>query len=462
MKNDTMTPDCDSRPRLAFYGDSFIGSIEAMAQLQTAAIESRVFLLPPSTEQLQNYPDLQAFGLAGSSRSMSPAEMEDRLPEMLRLLKKSGAPIIHYLTSSTFDSAPHVGSIGKAMEIGRRLFGPSPIPLLFGAPQLGHYCVFGNLFASFESEPSPYRLDHHPEMGAHPITPMTEADIRIHLRQQTQLAIELFDFLALENEDPDRHLSKLQAKKPAAILFDILKTQHLPTIGSLIDELGESSWPLFVVGSFGVEQALTAAWNSDKSLSTPPNASPVSQLLVVSGGTATASQRQTDEAIRSGFVSIPIDPNELISSQRSGTAMERSSAKAIAALKEGKSVIIHIADTSDIEQPESTDTTFRKLGFSTLETKLKSGRTLGPRLGQIVKTTLSQQPVDRIGVSGGETSGYLAQALNISNLRTKSFVSEGVALCEIASTGSIDQTEIVFKDGNIGQADFWRSMIRLP
>ncbi len=451
-----MTTDCESRPRLAFYGDSFIGSITAMAQLQWAGIETRLFLSPPSASRLQSDNNLQAIGLAGSSRSMSPAEMDERLPAMFQILKNSGAPIVHYVTSTTFDSAPHVGSIGKAMEIGQRLFGSNPTPILVGAPQLGQYCVFGNLFARYESEPEPYRLDHHPEMRAHPITPMSESDIRIHLSQQTQQRIELFDILALDREDPDKHLSTLLKNNPSAILFDVLSLQQLPTIGSLIDELGESSWPLFVVGSPGVEQALTASWNSGKVLPAPPAPRSVDQLLVISGSSAPTSQRQVQEAIRHGFISIPIDPNELLSSHSSETVMKKTIERTVASLKDGKSVILQ---TADEEPAESTDTTFRKLGFSTLDIKLKSGRTFGPRLGAIVKKILEKHPVERIGVSGGETSGYLAEALNISDLRASASVAVGTPLCEAKADGLVDSTEIVFKEGKIGAPNLWSSML---
>ncbi|KAB2752618.1 four-carbon acid sugar kinase family protein, partial [Brucella anthropi] len=37
-------------------------------------------------------------------------------------LKSLNAAIAHYKVCSTFDSAPHVGNIGKAVEIGKAIF----------------------------------------------------------------------------------------------------------------------------------------------------------------------------------------------------------------------------------------------------------------------------------------------------------------------------------------------------
>ena len=43
-----------------------------------------------------------------------------------------------------------------------------------------------------------YRLDRHPTMRHHPVTPMTEADLRVHLSHQTDRPIDLVDVLALD------------------------------------------------------------------------------------------------------------------------------------------------------------------------------------------------------------------------------------------------------------------------
>ncbi len=125
---------------------------------------------------------------------MSPAEMDTELKPALEQLKSSGAAIIHYKTCSTFDSSPEIGSIGRVLEHGRELFGNAVIPIMVAAPNLGRYQVFGNLFARSGLDPEPYRLDRHPTMRQHPITPMTEADIRQHLAQ-TNVKVGLDDIL---------------------------------------------------------------------------------------------------------------------------------------------------------------------------------------------------------------------------------------------------------------------------
>src|SRR5581483_6069178 len=104
-------------------------------------------------------------------------------------------PIIHYKTCSTFDSSPQVGSIGRVIDVGMQLLGSTCVPLLVAAPAIGRYCVFGNLFARCGADSDPIRLDRHPSMSRHPITPMDEADLRLHLAKQTKKNIGLLDIL---------------------------------------------------------------------------------------------------------------------------------------------------------------------------------------------------------------------------------------------------------------------------
>jgi uncharacterized protein YgbK (DUF1537 family) len=40
-----------------------------------------------------------------------------------------------------------------------------------------------------------YRIDQHPSMSKHPVTPMNEGDLRIHLGKQTNKKIGLIDYV---------------------------------------------------------------------------------------------------------------------------------------------------------------------------------------------------------------------------------------------------------------------------
>src|SRR5438552_4634232 len=103
--------------RLCFYGDDFTGSTDALESLALAGIRTILFTNPPSAQQLAQHPDLQAFGVAGTTRSMTPEQMEQTLRPAFIALKATGAPIVHYKVCSTFDSSPQIGSIGRVIDI---------------------------------------------------------------------------------------------------------------------------------------------------------------------------------------------------------------------------------------------------------------------------------------------------------------------------------------------------------
>src|SRR6185295_9525034 len=111
--------------------------------------------------------------------------MEAILRPALNALQNLGAPHVHYKVCSTFDSSPKIGSIGRVIDVAVEIFKGPFVPLLVAAPALGRYCVFGNLFAQLGQEGEAFRLDRHPSMGRHPVTPADESDLRLHLARQT-------------------------------------------------------------------------------------------------------------------------------------------------------------------------------------------------------------------------------------------------------------------------------------
>src|ERR1051326_829087 len=186
-----------SKLLLCFYGDDFTGSTDALESITRAGARTILFTEPPNSRMLKRYSDVQAVGVAGMTRSMSRKAIEKTIKPALEQLRKLGAPHVHYKVCSTFDSSPTVGSIGLVIDLAWKIFCPRFVPLLRGAPALGRYCAFGNLFARFGHDSESFRLDRHPSMTKHPITPADESDLRLHLSRQTKKRIGLFDLLQM-------------------------------------------------------------------------------------------------------------------------------------------------------------------------------------------------------------------------------------------------------------------------
>ena len=440
-------------PQLAFYGDDFTGSTDVMEALARAGLRTALFLAPPTPAQLRRFPGLRAFGIAGTSRSMSPREMERALPPVFRALRESGAPLVHYKMCSTFDSSPSVGSIGRAIDLGQEIFKSPLVPLLVGAPVLGRYCVFGNLFARSGLDSEPARLDRHPTMSRHPTTPMDEADLRVHLAKQTKRSIGLFDLLKLEAADYRGRFAKVRDE---IVLLDVLNDGNLPRLGELIASRASRRHQLFCVGSSGVEYALTAHWRASGGIPAAPQGAKLGaarQLVCVSGSCSPVTARQIAWAERSGFAVAALDTAALIRPRTARAAMDDALSSAEPQLRDGKNIIFHTALGPDDTRLASTRAALKA-------TRKNSADALGTSLGRLLRAALEVAPQARAAVTGGDTSAFVAHALDIEALEFAAPVAPGSPLCHAHSAdATIHGREIVFKGGQVGHDDFFGTLL---
>ena len=93
---------------LAYYGDDFTGSTDAMEAFTAAGLPTVMFLQAPTPAWRERFPDARCIGLAGTARGRSPAWMDRHLPVAFRSLVWLGAPILQYKVCSTFDSSPAI------------------------------------------------------------------------------------------------------------------------------------------------------------------------------------------------------------------------------------------------------------------------------------------------------------------------------------------------------------------
>jgi len=82
-----------------------------MESLARSGLRTILFTRAPTREQLDRYPIFEAFGIAGTTRSMAPDAMERTLRPVFESLRDLAVPIVHYKVCSTFDSSPQVGSM---------------------------------------------------------------------------------------------------------------------------------------------------------------------------------------------------------------------------------------------------------------------------------------------------------------------------------------------------------------
>ncbi|WP_028205427.1 3-oxo-isoapionate kinase OiaK [Paraburkholderia nodosa] len=436
---------------LAYYGDDFTGSTDAMEAMTAAGIPTVLFLDTPTPEALARFPEARCVGIAGSSRGRSTAWMRETLPHAFSSLAALGAPVLQYKVCSTFDSSPEVGSIGAAIDIGAQHIPGRWSPMVIGAPRLKRYQVFGNLFAAVDGVG--YRLDRHPTMARHPVTPMDEADLRRHLARQTARRIELVDMLQLRAGEGAARVGMLCADDTPVVLIDVLDDETLAEAGRLVWEArGEG---VFTASSSGLQYALAAYWHSRGWLpATPslPAASPVEAIGVVSGSCSPVTAAQIGWARQHGFHVDRLDLTRALDPQAGPAEIERAAGAATQAIVSGSSALVHSAEGPDDPVVRGFDEIARRSG----RTRQDAAREVGRALAEVMRHMLDRTGVSRVVVAGGDSSGEVASALGIDALSVAAGVAPGAPLCRAwSSAAGRDGLEIVLKGGQIGQADFF-------
>ena len=468
-----MPPQSDPSLRLAFYGDDFTGSTDALEVLAFAGLRCALFLRVPDAQALRELGPFDAIGIAGASRGMSPAEMTEQLPAVLAALAALPTSLVHYKVCSTFDSSPAIGSIGRVMDLARQAFGDGVIPIVAGTPALARYCVFGNLFARSGTDGQVHRLDRHPIMGTHPVTPMSEADLVRHLAAQTAQRVARFELPAFVagRDAMDRELDRIVADLPGAILFDSATPGHLTEVGRLIERLTLArAMPLFAVGSSGLEYAMTQWWQSN--CAAPPVTAPesasgheafeaVPQVLAVSGSASPLSALQVDAAIAAGFIDLPVDAAALVAGSDWQGSLDSLGDQAIRSLKEGRSVMLHTARGPRDSRIEAMIAALTSRGQTRDQARHEGGRLLGQRLGQLVERALRAVPLRRLLLSGGDTSSQITQHLAPDALLIAARLAPGAPLCRVVSqVPHLRQLQIALKGGQMGQQDYFVKALR--
>ena len=450
---------------ISFYGDDFTGSTAAMESLALRGLRTVLFVEAPSSEQLEQFESLGAFGVAGRTRAMTVDQMERELRPVFTKLRKARTPIVHYKICSTFDSSASVGSIGKVIDLGMDVFDSRFVPVLVGAPDLGRYCAFGNLFARSGPESEPFRLDRHPSMSRHPITPMDESDLRLALGKQTNKKVALFEVLNVEAEAEmaNSELDKLLDSGPEVVVFDVLFDRHLASVGRLIYNHASRDKPLFVVGSSGLNAALGAYWTQSEIIPPAkpfPDPGKCDPIVVISGSCSPVTGKQIDYALECGFAEVPIDTVGLAKCGNCQAALGKASTSAKESLSRGQSVIVHTARGPGDPRIESSIAAFKERGLNDLEIRTRSGQVFGEALGKILRMILSEVEVGRAIVTGGDSAGHSAGQIGIESLEMIAPLTRGSPLCKVRAPGSpADGLEITFKGGQIGKVDFLVTVI---
>lgn len=439
----------EGAPVFGWYGDDFTGATDTLATLAVSGLRSLLFLDVPDAATLAAAGPLDAIGIAGSARAMAPDVMRAALAPAGQFFAQTGVPVLHYKVCSTFDSAPQVGNIAVAIEALAPHVAQRFVPILGGQPNLGRYCVFGQLFARAGAGGQTWRIDRHPTMSRHPVTPMGEADLRLHFASLGLTPMGAVTVPAYAG-DADAVLAAELAALPETgvqpVLFDVLGDADLETIGRLLAARRDHG-SLLAVGGSSVVQALAPdlrRWAGRTALqAAQPALAPASgPVFAFAGSLSPVTARQIEAA--TAYQRIAAHPRRWLAE---AAYREQLQAQVLAGLAAGQNVLLYTGDAAQA----SVDTT---------ETGA-SARLSAEFIKDIVHAQARRQPLRRIGIAGGDTSSHAALSLGLWGLSYATRLDAGVPVSRTHShTPALDGVELMLKGGQVGGEDIFDRLVR--
>lgn len=456
MSSRTQNPIPDGHV-VSWYGDDLTGAAAVMEVLDTGGLPSVLFMDIPTPEELAPYASWPGIGIAGTARHRDSQWMEEHLPRVFQFLSSLSAPIAHYKVCSTFDSSPEIGSIGRAIELAQPVLGGEWTPLLVAAPPIGRYQIFGNLFAVADGVV--HRLDRHPTMSRHPVTPMNEADVRLHLSEQTAMPIGLVDAVSLRNGFASDELARQVTDGARVISLDVTDDAMLLEVGALMwENRGDR---LLAVGSQGVEYALVA-YLREMGLVEPSvpttEIEPADRFAAVSASVSAVTAAQLKWAGANGFELMRIDVTATVDASTWSLEVDRISEDAIKYVNHGESPIIYTA-----LGPDDDSVSILKAAAERSDTPIAEARErIGDGLGQILDRLIENAGLTRCAVAGGDTSGHVTRALGIRSLTFMASAGHATSIMR-ANTGIRGRTDLEYalKGGQMGSIDYFGTVKNL-
>jgi uncharacterized protein YgbK (DUF1537 family) len=436
---------------LTYYGDDFTGSTDVMEAFTAAGIPTVLFLEVPRVDDLTRFGHMRCIGLAGQSRGKSPEWMQRELPAVFERLHAMGAPVLQYKVCSTFDSSPRVGSIGQAVDLGVKTVGSTWSPMVVGAPRLKRYQVFGHLFAAANG--AVHRIDRHPTMSRHPVTPMQEGDLRVHLAAQTPRRIELIDLAELSDGAGQARCTALQGDDTPVVMIDVADTASQIEAGRLVWE--NRGQGVFSASSSGLQYALAAYWRQQGVIPETPSlpvAQPAPCIAVVSGSCSPMSAAQIQWARAHGFSTERLDIANCLDPVHAEAEIARLVSAALASIAKQISPIVFSAEGPEDSAVLSFDDTAAAAKLS----KSEAAARVGHALAEIMRRVLDGSNIRRIVVAGGDSSGAVGSHLGIRALTVEAGMAPGVPLCRAWSDDpKRDGLEVALKGGQLGAPNFY-------
>jgi uncharacterized protein YgbK (DUF1537 family) len=405
-----------------FTGASDIANTIAKGVAPNGGLRTAQFLGVPKTAVSA---DVEAGVVSLKSRTIPVDEAVAQSLDALNWLLAQGCRQIVFKYCSTFDSSRegNIGPVGEALAAALDVKGVVACPAFPGA---GRTVYMAHLFVHD-------RLLSESGMQNHPLTPMTDPDIRRWLGDQTRSVV---GHVALDTvrKGAEEVAAALAAKDETLVIVDATSDDDMLTIGSAVADhrlvTGGSGIAIGLAENF-IRRGL-ASGNPGRLIGADgPEA-------ILAGSCSGATRRQID-LHKQNHPTLPIDVDKVMSGETTSDQivefMTRNRGKAPLAYSSGA--------------PEDVNAMQAKYGREDVASKLDV-------LFADTARKLVQSGVTRLVVAGGETSGAVVSALNLGALTIGQEIDPGVPV--LLSQGNAP-IALALKSGNFGAPDFFAKAV---
>lgn len=404
---------------LGVIADDFTGGSDVANTLAKGGMAVTQFVgIPESRAAVQ----CEAGVVSLKSRTIPVAEAISQSVAACEWLLAQGSHQILFKYCSTFDSTPE-GNIGPVAEaLLDKLGGSAVVCPVF--PATGRTLYNGHLFVGD-------RLLSETGMRDHPLTPMTDPDIRRWLRLQTRGEVGLVPFGTIR-QGAEAIRSALDAELATGrrlIVTDALSDADLNALGEA------AAGDRLVTGGSGIALGLPENFRRRGLLSEEPRGfrGQSGPGVALSGSCSLQSLRQV-VAYAEHHPVLELSPDAVMSG--------RVTAESVAGF-----ALEHIGDEPMIyssADPASVRDAQERHGRDMVAAALES------MMGDVARWLVAAG-VSRLVVGGGETSGAVVKALGLSAFSIGPEIDPGVPALSVEGR----PLAIALKSGNFGGLDFY-------
>jgi 3-dehydrotetronate 4-kinase len=404
--------------KIGVVADDFTGASDIALTLAEAGMKT--LLLAGIPEQAA--PDCDAAVISLKSRTVPVAEAVEQSLKSCDWLSARGAEQIIFKVCSTFDSTD-AGNIGPVLEALAEHLGETSVIVCPAFPENGRSVYQGHLFVAD-------KLLSESGMQNHPLTPMTDPDLRRVLGRQTGWPVAHVPFRTVSKGAAQ--VSAALAALRAMFVVDAIQDEDLHTIGTA------AKGRKLLCGGSGI--ALGLPLNFGYQPGSPSWAGVAGKGVVLSGSCSLATRAQIS-TYRHLAPSLELTAGDIMN----GTHTARSAADWVMAQSHDAPLVYSSAE------PEVVKAAQERYGREVVAERIE-------RLFHDLAAELVRRGITRIVSAGGETSGAIVKGIEAQTLAVGVRLAAGVPALRVDDRA----LAIALKSGNFGDEDFFATaMARL-